>query len=248
MDLIKLKEILELHRQWLKNCSTGSRANLRGAKLGDANLSRANLGDADLRCANLGDAKLGCADLSRANLGDADLRGANLRGAKLGYANLGHANLGHANLGCADLGCANLGDADLRGANLRGANLGDADLRGANLRDANLRDADLSRANLPHSAVCPEEGDFVAWKKLRGDVIAKLLIPAAARRTSCLCSRKCRAEFVKVIEGEGFDKHTGKLEYKVGKIITADDFNGDIRAECTHGIHFFITRREAEEY
>jgi hypothetical protein len=203
MDLIKLKEILELHRQWLKNYSTGSRANL-----GDANLGCADLSRADLRGANLG-----CADLSRANLGDADL-----------------------------------GDADLRGANLRCANLRGANLRGANLSSADLRCANLGDADLPHFAVCPEEGDFVAWKKLRGDVIAKLLIPAAARRTSCLCSRKCRAEFVKVIEGEGFDKHTGKLEYKVGKIITADDFNGDIRAECTHGIHFFITRREAEEY
>ena len=26
------------------------------------------------------------------------------------------------------------------------------------------------------------------------------------------------------------------------------DFDPDIRVECTSGIHFFITRREAEEY
>lgn len=31
-------------------------------------------------------------------------------------------------------------------------------------------------------------------------------------------------------------------------IVRADKYNDDPRVECTGGIHFFLTRQEAEEY
>ena len=86
----------------------------------------------------------------------------------------------------------------------------------------------------------------MGWKKLQGKSVAKILIPAEAKRTSSLVSRKCRAEFVEVLEGGGFDRRTGLLEYKEGEIVRPDSYDDDIRIECTHGIHFFMTRREAE--
>jgi hypothetical protein len=49
-------------------------------------------------------------------------------------------------------------------------------------------------------------------------------------------------------ESAAYDKYTGELEYKAGEIIHPDKFDDDIRVECANGIHFFITRREAEEY
>ena len=148
-----------------------------------------------------------------------------------------------ADLRGADLRGANLWDADLRRADLRRADLRDANLRGANLWDANLRDANLSPF-----ANCPEEGDFVGWKKLDNKTVAKLLIPAKAKRTSALSGRKCRAEFVKVIEGEGYDRRTGSLHYSPGKIVRPDGYDDDIRVECTQGIHFFITKKEAKDW
>ena len=175
----------------------------------------------------------GESDGTRANLSRADLRGADLRWANLSGANLSGANLSGANL---------------RGANLRGADLSRADLRWANLSGANLSGANLRGANLSHYQICPEEGDFIAWKSLANDVVCKLLIPADAKRTSSLIGRKCRAEKVVVIEGEGYDKHTGYLYYAPGEIVIADSYNDDIRLECTHGIHFFITKREAIEW
>jgi hypothetical protein len=36
--------------------------------------------------------------------------------------------------------------------------------------------------------------------------------------------------------------------YIVGKETWADAWNDDPRIECTSGIHFFMTRKEAEEY
>jgi hypothetical protein len=47
---------------------------------------------------------------------------------------------------------------------------------------------------------------------------------------------------------EAYDKHTGKLLYKTGEWITPDSFDPNIMEECSHGIHFFMTRIEAENY
>ena len=36
--------------------------------------------------------------------------------------------------------------------------------------------------------------------------------------------------------------------YKVGEVVRPDRFDTCRWKECTNGIHFFITRKEAEEY
>ena len=142
--------------------------------------------------------------------------------------------------------------ADLQGANLVGAYFWYANLQGADLRRVNLRCADLEGANienakLPDFQLPPEKGPFIAYKKVNSGVI-EILIPEDAKRTSSLVSRKCRASHVKVLEGSGFSStHTKKkLEYKEGEVVYADSYNDDIRVDCTFGIHFFMTRKEAE--
>ena len=189
------------------------------------------------------------------------LRGADLRGADLSRANLSGAVLSHADLSCANLSCAKLSNASLNGADLSGADLSGADLNGADLSYANLSRAILSGAIkdaktiLPHYRIAPEVGSFIAFKKLRNNVVATLEIPAEAKRTSSLIGRKCRAEFAKVVALSsnavvGYAKHwpSGVFPYHVGEIVRPDSFDDDIRLECANGIHFFMTRREAEEY
>ena len=142
--------------------------------------------------------------------------------------------------------------ANLSGANLYGANLSGANLSGANLYGANLSWAENATLFLARQRITPSEGAFVGWKKLRGDVIAKLVIPHDAERMNAIGSRKCRASkaFVHEMFGavEAFDNHTGKTLYKVGYEVIPDKFDPDIREECSHGIHFFMTREEAEDY
>jgi hypothetical protein len=116
------------------------------------------------------------------------------------------------------------------------------------------KDASIAFAQL---RITPQEGAFVGWKKLNGGIIAKLVIPHDAKRMNALGSRKCRAERVFVHEmfadgetftGTGIGTHDGKTHYITGKETLPDSYDDDISAECSHGIHFFITREEAENY
>jgi len=219
-----LHGILDKHGKWLRAEAGGSRADLRDADLRDAVLSGAALRDADLSRADLSGAALRDADLSRADLSRADLSRSDLSGA------------------------------DLRDADLSRAVLRDAVLSGADLRDADLRDADL-----PPFAHCPDTGAFTAWKATRAHIV-KLLIPATAARTSSIIGRKCRAEsaIVQMIYNSdgtpaapdtvAIGKHGTNLAYRVGAVVDPDSYDPDVRVECTHGIHFFVTVREAVDF
>jgi len=236
-----IQKTIEEHSAWLRGEKKGARANL----------SRANLSDADLS-----DANLRGANLSGANLSDADLSDANLIRADLSGANLSRANLSRANLIRADLSGANLSGADLSDANLRGANLSGADLRGANLSRANLIRADLSGVLYDENTAffalqCPEDGSFIGWKKCDNGVIVKLFIPEDAKRSSAT-TRKCRASRAVVLDvfGAAYGETTSQVPtvYRKGETVLPDWWDNDRWEECSHGIHFFITRKEAEQY
>ena len=233
----ELDNVLENHKHWLNEDCDGWED------------MKADLRDADLRGAYL------CG---------ADLRGANLRGAYLCGAYLCGADLRDA-----DLRDANLRDADLRGANLRGAylcgaDLRDADLRDANLRDADLRDADLCGANLRDAEnvpfipyACPDFGIFIGFKKASGKIVV-LEIPEDAKRLSAT-GRKCRCDKARALEIQNIDgskadvvevksNYDSNFVYKVGEIVSVDNFCEDRWNECSSGIHFFINRQEAVDY
>ena len=120
-----------------------------------------------------------------------------------------------------------------------------ADLRGADLSGA--KDADLAIAV---TRILPE-GDLIGWKKCHHGVIVKLRIPAEAKRSHAF-GRKCRAEFADVLEvigaEVGISSHDDKTEYRTGQRVTPDSFDENWMDECSHGVHFFITRLEAEAY
>ena len=127
------------------------------------------------------------------------------------------------------------------------ADLSDADLFKANLRDAK---------NLIFPLACPEKGSFIGWKKCRGDLIVELEICADAKRSSAT-GRKCRCDKAKVVsvttpDGDtvesaisGFDCN---FVYHVGDIVSVANFDDNRWNVCAPGIHFFISRQEAEDY
>jgi len=149
----------------------------------------------------------------------------------------------------ANLRGADLCDANLLDANLLGANLCEANLRGANLRDA--KNAEHAQAQ---TYIVPE-GSIIGWKKAYspdgGYCIVKLRIPEDAKRSNAT-GRKCRAEFADVLEIIGAEyavsNYDTDFKYEVGKRVTPNKFNENRWDECSNGIHFFITRIEAEAY
>jgi len=175
----------------------------------------------------------------KANFRRADLWGANLRGV---------------NLIGADLREANLRDADLRGAILEKADLRDADLRGADLRGADLREAKLENVKMNYLTVGLQpapQGDLIGWGKKNGHIV-KLLIPKEARR-SCATTRKYRAEYAICLEIEGADEVIVKNRYatavyRPSEKVVAHEWCEDRWEECAPGIHFFLTREEAEQW
>ena len=152
----------------------------------------------------------------------------------------------------ANLKGAYLKGAYLEGANLKGAYLEGAYLVGANLKGANLEGANLEGSTLPRFQI-PQTGTIEVFKKVGGKIL-KLGIPREAKRTASLVGRKCRAEYVRVLGvSDGSLEVINTLQnhrvtYTVGQIVFPDSYNDDPRVECTHGIHFFLTREEAEEY
>ena len=194
------------------------------------------------------------------NLRDSDLRGSNLRGSDLSGSDLRGSNLSGSDLKGSDLSGSDLRGSDLRDSDLRGSDLSGSDLRGSDLRDSDLRGSDLRGVRYNECTAffalqCPEEGEFIAWKKVKGCIV-KLLIPAAAQRSSAT-SRKCRASKAHVLAI--YDKDGNEIEsvvsdnyetttYTVGEDVLPDSWDDDRWNECSHGIHFFITRREAELY
>ncbi|MDD5519121.1 MAG: pentapeptide repeat-containing protein [Candidatus Omnitrophica bacterium] len=186
------------------------------------------------------------ADLRWANLREANLRGADLRGADLRWADLRGA----------DLREANLRGADLRGADLRGADLRGADLRGADLRGADLREADLRGVVVDYETIGlhpAPEGDLIVWGNKSGHIV-KARVPTGAPR-SCATTRKHRSAWVEVLEIDDgavnrieHKTQYGSVIYEVGKETHADSWDTDRWNECSRGIHWFLSRAEAEAW
>lgn len=148
--------------------------------------------------------------------------------------------------------------ANLSGANLYGADLYGADLSGANLKGADLSNVRTSEYTIGFYLQCPEEGSFIAYKKARLEKIVVLKIPADAKRSSAT-TFKCRCDKAEVLRIENLDGSISDLKsinslndanfyYRVGETVFADSFDEDRWNECSHGIHFFISRELARIY
>lgn len=178
-----------------------------------------------------------------------DLRGADLNNADLRGTNLSLTDLRGADLRGADLRDANLKRANLMYANLRGADLRDANLKGIDFRSADLTDASLSGANEYIIGKMLNE-PIIGYKACQNGIIVTLEIPKGAIVFS-INGSKCRTNKVKVIaidnENRAFSAFNG-MSYYVGDEITVYDFNCMYNVECGKGIHFFLTREEAENY
>jgi len=190
-------------------------------------------------------------DLRYSDLSGSNLSGSNLSGSDLSGSNLSGSNLSGSNMRGSDVGDSNLSGSTLRCSALSGSGRGGYDVNDSNLRGSNLRGSKEIPVIAAAQTVIAPEGEFIGWKKCSGGVIVKLRIPADAKRSNGT-GRKCRAEFVDVIEvsgsGVGISTHDGETKYIAGTRVACDTWCEDRWQECAGGIHFFITEAEAENY
>ena len=132
------------------------------------------------------------------------------------------------------------------------------DLRDANLRRADLRGADLRDAkNICVPLACPSEGSFIGWKKCAACRLVKLFIYKDSKRSSAT-TNKCRTDKAKVLSivdidtgevyKEAFSSFDHSFIYRVGEIVSVNDFDENRFNECAPGIHFFIDKEAAINY
>ncbi len=246
---------------------------LSGAELSGADLTKAILDGAQMSRVHLAhscleEASMRFAILRGSVLWDSNFRDANLKGAILNAAELCDCDFESACLDGADLYLANLDYASFKKASLRSARLDsvrwsyyadftEADVTGADFVDCALNENLFSGAIGFHPHMrCPEEGFFIAWKKCRDDRIVRLLIPLNAKRTGTSVYT-CRASKARVLDiwdqdGVPCDEAVSGAEedfvYRKGETVyPREDFDGDLLADGS-GIHFFLTRTEAELY
>ena len=221
---------------------------VENAQISKAQISTAQISEAQISTAQISKAQISTAQISKAQISTAQISKAQISTAQISKAQISKAQISNgANLEGANLDGANLEGANLEGANLEGANLGNwRNLEGANLEGAkNLEMADAITRILP-------DGDLIGYKKCNDNVIITLQIPAGAKRSNST-GRKCRAEYALVLRVEGAefgvtDSHGPRTEYRLDQMVHCDHWDDNRWNECSGGIHFFITRWEAENY
>ena len=128
------------------------------------------------------------------------------------------------------------------------ANLSGADLYGANLSGANLYHARGELLEYRRGKILTKS--IIGYKKCKNNTIVKLEIPRGAVVFS-INGNKCRTNKAKVLDISGADRAVSEykyMSYYVGDEFTVYNFNCEYNTECASGIHFFMTREEAEEY
>jgi hypothetical protein len=184
----------------------------------------------------------GCRFPFQMDLTDTDLSGVDFTGSDLEKALFVGAKLAGT---CFD-------DALLSDAVFHNCDLTTTSFVGADLYGVSFLGAQLSPELAARLSVVPA-GDVIGWKKCCNDVVVKLRIPAEAKRSNAT-GRKCRAEYVEVLEviPEGavaLSLYDDRVQYVKGCIVRCSEpFYEDRWNECASGIHFFLTEEEARAF
>ena len=92
---------------------------------------------------------------------------------------------------------------------------------------------------------------IIGYKKTREGVVIKAEIPAGAIVFS-INGKKCRTNRAKIIDMQCYtmltSSHDSSFRYTLGQEIEILDFDPCYNHECAPGFHFFMTKKEAEDY
>ena len=200
-------------------------------------------------------------DLSNLNLDGIWFVNTDLSGVDFSNSNLNYSNIINCNFDSANLSHTKLLSASFSYTNFSNADFTEADIL---LKE----NKDNIYCNSKWTTKCPESGSFVGYKMAHSNYkdrcfdnmcLIKLEIPEDAKRLSPYYSNKCRCDKAKVLEiasiidpGKHYDiaysDYTPDFEYRVGEIVSVDEFDDNELNECSSGIHFFMTKEDVYSY
>lgn len=221
----------------LKDRKAGERLSFIEKEIWNMDLSGADLSNMDFTLSSFQNTVLDGADFENSSVENALFDGCSMKGA--------------------DFKNARMVTASFRRCDMRGCNIEDATLFGAVLEHADLEGIISNEGTKWFRLHCPEKGAFLGYKKCVNDRMVQLLIPADAKRTSATLP-SCRCSKAKVLTIKSFDFTKNFDEawslvdenfvYKKGEWVEVKDFNEDRWQDSTTGIHFWMSRAEAEAY
>lgn len=203
---------------------------------------------------------------------DMDLSGTDLSNMDFTLSSFQNTVLNHVDFENSSVENALFDGCSMKGANFKNAKMVTASFRYCDMRECNIEGADLFGAVLEFANLegivsseetkwfrlrCPEKGAFLGYKKCVNDRMVQLLIPADAKRTSAtLPSCRCNKAKVLTIKSfdfqENFDEAWSLVDenfiYKKGEWVEVKNFNENRWQDSTTGIHFWMSRAEAEAY
>ena len=185
---------------------------------------------------------------------ETSFEGSNLEYSELKYSTFRFVNLKNCSLKHSDMTASNFMNTNFTGANLK-----DTILVNCNFySNYNLDKIVGKNNNYIEGKVLTD--NIIGYKKCMDYTIVTLEIPRGAIVFS-IDGTKCRTNKAKVIAIDGADraysKHStylehnktyGHMSYYVGDEFTVYNFDCKYNEECSRGIHFFLTREEAEDY
>lgn len=255
-----------------------SEANLNEAIISSADFKKAYMRCATLTGAEINHSSFEGANLNEAYLGNAVISYTHMEGTKMVRAVITDASLNVVLMGGADLAGSSFEGSKLLHVNMRMANIQTANFTSANIMEsccfehAHLTNAIFASASISKDTSfdfadlhgCEFDGEeknrlgrvldrpVTGYKKSGEGDIVTLEIPKGAIVFS-INNSKCRANKAKVVDTDGKTELTsifdGEFKYRVGdKITPRNGFDLAYNIECAPGIHFFLTREEAEAY
>ena len=226
-------------------------AELYGASICHANLAnvsaiKANFASCIMWNSKLNEASMAGACFYTAQLCDCDFTSADLRFCDLCYSNIDYTCFEKADLGWANFTYAK---------KTFWANFGEADLTDVDFTDCCLADNAVNGAKgLFIPMACPEEGAFIAWKKCQDNRIVKLMVPENALRTGG-DRFSCRASEVEILDIYSENNNCAEAvsfeddyTFRRGETIKDKQVFDSSLLHDGAGIHFFLSRAEAENY
>lgn len=200
-----------------------------------------------------------CYDFHDCDLTDLDLSNITFYYCNFSYCDLTTCRfMNDVHFNSCRLTCCNL-NKNFRGISFLCCSLDEANLKGldvSSIHSCSLLKTKFSKSDLP-------EGDLIGYKKLSEGKIAKLLIPASSLRFG-RSNEKSRAQYAivqqiyipkglygnsrKKVFKTGFSIYNSLFCYKTGEVVFPDWFDPVPQIECSGGIHFFLTEKEAIAY